>query len=371
MKRLVKKTKGLIKGTPTAVLVSAGIHILVIFVAGGMVVFSVVKKMEKKFEPPPPVERKKMQLKKPKVKVKKQARPKASQRISVKSVQTMTDFQLPDVSSMGDGLGGGVGGFEMVPDVAEMSMFGSKNSVSVGNDFEGTFYCLSLDRRGNRTSINSVDSYAALRRRFYESGWNPNVLAKFYRSPQKLYTTFFYIPMTASEFVPRSFGIPDEVYTYTWMAHYKGKFAAKETGEYRFWGRGENVLAVRVNEKMVLVGGHMRGAAIASDWKSPAKEDRKYWRGHGPMGVGEWFKLEAGVPADFEIVFGDNGGAWTQCTLTIQKKGELYAENPDGAPILPVFKTAEIPQHLVDEISYSMLRGGEADLTSPTMFNVY
>jgi len=371
MKRLVKRTKGLIKGAPTAVLVSAGIHAALLLLAGGLVVFSVVKKHEKVFEPPPPVERKKMKLKKPKVKVKKQARPKSSQRINSKSVQTMTEFQLPDVSSMGDGLGGGVGGFEMVPDVADMSMFGSKNSVSVGNDFEGTFYCMSLDRRGNRSTVNSVSSFAYARRRFFESGWNPNALAMFYRSPQKLYTTFFYIPMTASEFVPRSFGISDDVYTYTWMAHYKGKFAAKESGTYRFWGRGENVQAVRVNGKISLVGGHMRGAALASDWESPSEDHRKYWRGHGPMGVGDWFELEAGVPADFEIVFGDNGGAWTQCTLTIQKKGEFYPKNPDGAPILPAFKTAEIPQHLIDEITYSMLRGGEANLTSPTMFNVY
>lgn len=370
MKKAIRRTKGLIKGAPTAVLVSAGIHAGILILLGGVVVFNVVKKMEKKFEPPPPVDRPKMELKKPKVKVKKRARPKASQRITAKSVQGMSQIALPESSSIGDGLGGGVGGFELMPDPADMSMFGGKNSVSVGNDFVGTFYCLSLNRDGTRSSLPPGDPYYWELKRFIDSGWNPRSFSMYYRAPQKLYTTFFYIPMTASEFVPRSFGIPDEVYTMSWMAHYKGKFAAKEDGQYRFWGRGENVQVVRLNGKIVLVGGHIVPGHIMSDWRSTAKEDRKYWRGHGRMGVGDWFELKAGEPVEMEIIFGDTGGAWTQCTLTIEQKGEMYPLNPDGYPILPAFKTAEIPQHIIDEISYSMLEG-EADLTSDVIYNVY
>ena len=370
MKRMVKRTKGLIQGAPTAVLVSIGIHAAILVVAGGMVVFSVVKKMEQKFEPPPPVERPKMKLKKPKVKVKKRARPKASQRIMSKSVQGMSDIALPTTSGIGEGLSGGVGGFEMMPDPADMSLFGGKSSLSIGNDFEGTFYCLSLDRQGKRNGLNSYDAYYYELKRFIESGWNPHSFSMYYRAPQKLYTTFFYIPMTASEFVPRSFGIPDEVYTLSWMADYKGKFAAKESGRYRFWARGENVCVIRVNKEVVCVGGHLEASRVMSEWRGTAEEHRQYHRGHGLMGVGDWIELEAGVPQEFEIIFGDTGGAWTQCSVTIQKQGEYYAKNEDGAPILPAFRTAEIPQHLIDEITYRMVQG-EADLTAPPMFNVY
>jgi hypothetical protein len=370
MKRLIQKSRGLIKGTPTAVLVSIGIHAGVLLLAGGFVVFNVVKKMEKKFDPPPPVERPKMELKKLKVKVKKQPKPQASQRIVSKNVQGMAEIQLPETTRISEGLSGGVGGFEMVPDPADMSLFGGKSSISIGNDFEGTFYSLSLDRQGKRNTLGTGNPYYEEIGRFLDSGWNPRSFAMYYRAPQKLYTTFFYIPMTASEFVPRSFGIPDEVYTLNWMAHYKGQFAAKESGMYRFWGRGENVQVVRVNGKVVLVGGHIQPGKLMSDWRSTAEEDRKYYRGHGLMGVGDWFEMEAGVPQEMEIIFGDTGGAWTQCTLTIQKKGEFYPQNPDGAPVLPVFKTAEIPRHLLDEIYYSMLPG-EANLESDTLFNVY
>jgi hypothetical protein len=87
------------------------------------------------------------------------------------------------------------------------------------------------------------------------------------------------------------------------------------------------------------------------------------------MGVGDWFELEAGVPVEMEITFGDENGAWTQATLTIEEKGVEYPKNEDGAPILPIFKTAEIPGHLIDEIEYSMIEG-EASFEGP-VFNVY
>jgi hypothetical protein len=370
MKKLIRKTKGLIRGAPTAVVLSAVIHLLLLFVAGGLVIFSVVTKEEKKFVPPPKIERPKMDLKKPRVKVKKTARPKTTQRIMSKSTQVMPDIQLPEMPSMASGLGGGVGGFEMMPDPAEMTLFGGKNSVSIGNDFVGTFYAMSLNRQGERNGLGVGIPYYKELGRFIDSGWNPRAFSMYYRAPQKLYTTFFYIPMSASETVPRSFGIPDEVYTMNWCAHYKGKIMSKEGGKFRFWGRGENVCVVRLDGEIVLVGGHVIPAEIMSDWRSTAEEHRKYWRGHGPMGVGDWFELEPGEPVEMEVLFGDTGGAWTQCTITIQEYGKEYPTNEDGAPILPVFKTAEIPEHLKDEIKHAMIPG-EADLYSDLMFNVY
>jgi hypothetical protein len=369
MKRLIRKIKELIRGAPSAVLLSAAFHFILLSIAGGMVVFTVIKKEEKKFVPPPPVERPKMDLKKPRVKVQKTAKPSAAQRIVSKGAQGMPEIQLPEISGMSAGLSGGIGGFEMMPDPSELTLFGGKSSSSIGNDFEGTFYALCLDRQGRDNGMREGDVYYRTLGRFYDAGWNPRALAMYYRAPQKLYTTFFYIPMSASETVPRSFGIPDDVYTLNWCAHYKGKFASKEGGKFRFWGRGENVLAVRVNGKEVLQGGHVLAAEIASDWRSAAPEHRKFYRGHGPMGVGDWFELEPGVPAELEVVFGDTGGAWTQATLTIEEFGKEYPENEDGAPILPIFKTAEIPEHLMDEIKHSMI-DGEASFEGP-VFNVY
>ena len=88
------------------------------------------------------------------------------------------------------------------------------------------------------------------------------------------------------------------------------------------------------------------------------------------MAVGNWFELAPNIPVDMEVVIGDHNGWDTQATLRVQKYGEFYPRNRDGGPILPVFKTAEIPDHLKDEITYLTIPGDQ-DLDSELMFNVY
>ena len=291
MRKLVKRTKGLVKWTPGAVLVSIAVHAGLLLAAGGFVVFTVIQKEEKKFEPPPPVDRPKMELKKPKVKIKKRARPRVSQRIVSKSVQGMSQVQLPDTSSMTDGLGGGIGGFELMPDPSEMTLLGGKKTTSIGNDFEGTFYSFLLDRSGNRNEVTmgSYDSYVRILKSFFNSGWNPRSLSPYYRWPQKLYTTFIYLPTVGFEHVPRSFGIPDDVNTAMWMVHYKGRIMSKEGGRFRFWGRGNHVLACKVDGVEVGFLGFRTISLRISDWRSSAEENLKYlpgkWRWRSGTGL--------------------------------------------------------------------------------------
>ena len=51
----------------------------------------------------------------------------------------MPDIQLPDVSGVGTGMGKGVDGYELMPDMASLSIFGGSKSLATGNEFEGTF----------------------------------------------------------------------------------------------------------------------------------------------------------------------------------------------------------------------------------------
>jgi hypothetical protein len=369
MKRILKRTQGLTRGISSAVLLSVVIHGALLLVAGGMVVFTVIQKQEKKFEPPPPVKRPKMELKKPKVKVRKQVRPKACQRIVSKSLQGMTELQLPETSGVTKGIGGGIGGFEMMPDPSEITLLGGGRSISIGNDFEGTFYSISLDRCGRKNN-ETEGSFPHVMRRFFDSGWNPRSLSEYYRWPQKLYTTFIFVPTIGFEHVPRSFGIPDEVYTAQWIVHYKGRIMSKEGGKFRFWGRGNHVLAVKVDGVDVAYLGLPYVRDIWSDWRSSAEESLRFFTGKLAMDVGDWFELEANKPVDMEVVIGDHNGGDSQATLRIQKYGEYYPKNRDGGPILPVFKTAEIPDHLKDMIIYLTIPGDQ-DLDSSLMFNVY
>jgi len=62
MKKKIKKGQEITKGMSSAVLLSILIHVGLFLLAGMLVVFTVVKKEEKKFEPPKAVERPKMKL---------------------------------------------------------------------------------------------------------------------------------------------------------------------------------------------------------------------------------------------------------------------------------------------------------------------
>ncbi|MDD3276411.1 MAG: hypothetical protein PHP93_05110 [Kiritimatiellales bacterium] len=370
MKRLFKKKEGLVRGVPSAVFLSALIHFILLSVAGGLIVFSVIKRPEKVFVPPPPAERPKTPLIKPRVKMKKNVKPGATRRIVSKQTLGMPDMQLPAIEGMGQGLGGGVGGFELMPDAGDMSIFGGAKSMAIGNDFEGTFYSAAYDRLKKKTNVDE-EGFKTIVRRFIDSGWNPTAFAPYYRAPQKLYTTQIFVPTISSEFGPSYFGIPagPDFDPYLWCAHYKGKIARKDGGRYRFWGFADDILLVRVNGKLVLNASYEEFRNELTAWERQP-EDYKYNIGPAQVAVGLWFDLEPGVPVDMEILIGEIPGGQFCAYLLVQKEGEYYPKNREGMPVLPVFKTAEIPEAVKDKIKYDLI-DGEGDLDSDLMFNVH
>ena len=370
VKKKSKSKKGLINGAPTSVLVSAGIHLALLLIASTFVVFKIIEKKEAQFVPPEKIERPKMKLKKPRVKMKKTSKPRSTSRIVSKNVASMPDLQLPDISNAGSGLGGGVGGYELVPNVEDMSLFGGSKSVAVGNDFEGTFYSLQYDRDGN--DLHTTDQeYEQAIRKFVDKDWNPHVFFPYYHGRQKLYTTQIFIPTISSEFGPSFFGIPagPDFDPIMWCVHYKGKIMRKDGGRFRFWGFGDDVLLVRVNGEVVLNASYVFARTRYCPWEGN-KEDYQYWLGHAEAAVGNWFELEPGVPVEMDVLIGEQPGGQICGYLLVEEEGETYFKNQQGMPILPVFKTAEIPEPVKDKIKYTLI-DGEADLDSDLMFNVY
>jgi len=371
VKKKSKKKKGLIKGASTSALISIGVHVALLVIAGTFVAVKIVQTKQAKFVPPEKIERPKMNLKKTRVKMKKTSKPRSTSRITSKNVSSMTSLQLPEISSGGSGLSGGVGGYELVPDVSDMGLFGGSKSPAVGNDFVGTFYSLRYDRRGKQTDIVS-QSYQSTIKEFVEKGWNPYVFAPYFRSPQKLYTTQIFIPVINSEFGPSFFGIPPgpDFDAFLWCVHYKGKIMRKEGGRYRFWGFGDDVLLVRVNGKVVLnasFGDY--GRTRYCEWERH-EDDYKHYLGTAEAAVGDWFELEPGVPVEMEVLTGELYGNLYCAYLLVEDEDEVYSKNQNGMPNLPIFKTAEIPQQIKDKIKYSLIVG-EGDLESDLMFNIH
>jgi len=381
VKRVSKKGRKLVKGMPSAVLLSIVIHATLFLLAGMLVVFTVVKKEEKKFTPPKAVERPKMKLKKPKVKVKKSSKPKPTTRIVTKvSRASMPDLQLPEMSGMGgEGLGEGIGGFDMMPDLGDISIFGSGQSI--GNDFVGTFYDFKRDRSGRHLSgfipwdRSSGQAYWGLVHKFLRSGWKTSVFARYYRSPRKLYATTFAVPPDRSHLAPLAFGDENAGGSF-WVVHYKGQLVCPATHEegitFRFWGQGDDFLVVRVDGEIVLGSawpGDAKPFVIGKLWESDSADSLKYWMGNNRAVVGDWITLEPGKSLDMEVLIGDWGGA--SCyLLTVEEEGVEYERNRQGGPILPAFKTAEPSHDLLDAI-YTRLQEGELCMTNGPVFSDY
>ncbi len=368
----MKKIKKINKGAPSGFVVSLLIHAAAFLLAGLFVVFEVFEKEEPAFEPPKAVERPKMKLKKPKVKVKKSAKPKATTKIVTKVQKaSMPDIQLPEMSGMTGGLGAEIGGFDIMPDIEEMTVFGGGQSI--GNDFVGTFYDLKRDRSGKGIAMD-VTAYADALGKFCRRGWKPSALAKYYKSPKKLYATSFCIPLTRSTIAPFAFDEPDTI-ACQWAVHYKGTLVYPEDIKFRFWGHGDDVLIVRVGGKVVLDGSWdstTYGARLISGegWVSSATKNRQWYLGNNLAWGGDWIELKAGEPVEMEVLMGEQPGGKFCAMLLVEEYGVEYETNPQHQKFLPIFRTSETTHDVADAIIEHLVPG-EADVFGGPIFRDY
>ena len=366
-----KQTVGVVKGAPSGFILSLAVHAAAFAVAGLLVVFTVVQKEDKKFVPPKPVDRPKMKLRKPQVKVKKTSKPKSAQRIVTKVQKaSMPEIQLPEMSGVGDGFAGDIAGFDIMPDLEEVTLFGGGQTI--GNDFVGTFYDLKRDRRGRPVAMDPAE-YVAELTRFVASGWKPSKLARYYRSPKKLYATTFMVPPVRSSVAPAAFGETDTG-GWCWAAHYKGVLMHHEDIRFRFWGHGDDVMVVRVDGEVVLNAcwpdGQWGSLGIGGNWISSAKNNERFYLGNNLSRVGDWIELKAGEQKEMEVLMGETPGGGFCALLTVEVEGVEYPRNRQGGPILPMFKTDEPSLDLQDAI-YRTLVPGEASVTGGPVFRDY
>ena len=363
------------KGRASGLLISVLVHVGLFLLAGLFVVFVVPQKKEKKFVPPPAVERPKMQIKKPKVKPAKTSKPKPTQRIVTKMKKaSMPSFDLPDIGGMGDGLGGvGIGdGFSGMPAVDSISLFGGGQTI--GNDFVGTFYDFKRDRRGGATSYDPTSMCSALQK-FVQSGFQNSRLAKYYRSPRKLYTTTFVTGMVPSSFAPLAFG--EDTEGWCWAIHYNGQLVSHKDIRFRFWGFADDILLVAVNKEVVLNASWSWPSdsygkyAIGGNWVvEDATDDFQYYYGPNWARVGDWIELKAGEPFEMDVIIGEVPGGEFYCMLTVQEDGVEYERNKQQQPILPIFKTEE-PSHVLADTIYRTMFKDEASVTNGPIFRDY
>jgi hypothetical protein len=268
------------------------------------------------------------------------------------------------MGGIGEGLGDGIDGFEIMPDFEEVTVFGSGQTI--GNDFVGTFYDLKRSRNGRFYGIG-WDACSEVIEQFARSGFDKTKLARYYRSPKQLYATSFMVPTVRSSTAPKAFGEHDTG-GWCWIVHYEGKLVHSEGIKFRFRGQGDDVLLVRVDGKIVLnaswPGTEQR---LTPEWQSFNGDNRVYRMGNNYAVVGDWITLEPGVPLEMEVVGGEVPGGHFDMMLVVEEEGIDYPLSDNGAPIYPMFKTTE-PSHDLRDAIYEWLVPGEASVTNGPVF---
>ncbi len=375
MKRLFKKTQKLVKGMPTAVVVSILIHVGLFFGAAVLVIFRLTPPPPIEFEPPPKVKVPKMPLKKLQIKMKKPTKPKASAKITaVVPKLDLHEILFPDLVSSGIGAGlsdGGdvVGGFgDMNLDEME-SPFGGQ--ITTGSDLKGFFYNFNRNRAGLLRSM-TPEAFRSIMQKYMKRGWSSSVLAPYYRSPDPLYSSTICIPSVMSEMAPEAFGEAGAE-GYCWAVIYEGQIVYPEDITFRFWGVGDKFSAVQVDGKTVMVCAYKSGTRdlFSNVWYSNDPKNWVYLFAEQLAQVSDWITLKAGEPQNIKILLADTEGGLVTHILSVEVKGETYPHTRTrGGPTFPIFKTAELSRDKLD-LLHSGIYVGDMSFTNGPVFCDY
>ncbi len=170
---------------------------------------------------------------------------------------------------------------------------------------------------------------------FINSSWDESVLTPFYRVTKALYSQVIYFPTMKADAAPKAFGVADLVEPTYWLVHYKGQIRAPSAGTYRFVGNSDNILAVAINQKTVLVAPHGNNPLRNIEWKSTEpKRDKGIY-------TGDWFKVQEGDILDLDILIGERPGGGFYARLWWEKQGVEYEKDREGHSILPYFRMSE------------------------------
>lgn len=234
---------------------------------------------------------------------------------------------------LGKGGGAGVGTGKIG---GTMRFFGSKEKVT--NALVGTFYDLKQTRNRKETGV-TPDQFHRIFRDFVEDGWRASSLAKYFRSPNRLYATQIFIPNMSADEGPKAFEMQKEVQPSRWLVHYQGSVSPPVDGKYHFVGGGDDVMIVRFNGKVVL---DRCWEQRDEQWHAPQNYDYGYTGIPNGFARGDAVEVRVGEYYDIEILIGEQPGSLVFFSLLIEQEGVEYQKDAKGNPILPVFRLADI-----------------------------
>jgi hypothetical protein len=233
----------------------------------------------------------------------------------------------------GRGFGGGLGALGGgVADAIRITSFGFDRAVE--GTLEGTLYDFKRDERGKPFPIASVSEFTPkvdyavkIIPDFARSFDIKKFDRKFAKSSKSLFGSYFVIPAQSANVAPKSFSAEKEIEPSLIAVVYTGSFKPQESGRFRFLGKGDDVLLVRINGKLVL---DASWRTVYSNWKASssaerANEDVKdtYFGLGKPITRGDWFNLKEGFETEIEILISEVPGGGFGAYLLIENADEL------------------------------------------------
>lgn len=357
MRQLVQAYRGVVRGTSSGWMVSVFIHLGIGIIAASVYFVLPEEEPYVQYYPVEMVEPVKIDLPPPPVQIRQAPQPTRQAETIVVEQQSIDQptFVVPDLE-VGPGMPGVDFGGVLVDFHIPHQTTPIGEKINSGFGFEGTFYDFKRNRKGG-PAIMDPHQFVAEIAAFVGSGWKTSKLARYYRAPNKLYAECFMVPPVRSSVAPAAFEEEDTL-GYCWLAHYKGQLSYHEDITFRFWGHGDDILAVRVDGEEVLVacwpsttwGVQDIITSAAGGWQSSSPKSRTYSMGNNTAVVGDWITLKANQPLDMEVIIGEVPGGTFCSMLTVEVQGQEYDLNRQQGPILPMFKTTELSRDLKDWI---------------------
>ena len=247
-----------------------------------------------------------------------------------------------------------------------MPLFGFKEAQP-GGTLEGQFYDLKQFRshKDNPDLAKMGPTNLAISEvsNFVKRGWSNSVLVKFFKAPTTLYATQIFVPVMMASEAPKAYGVEKEVKPMAWIAHYRGKVSPPATGTYRFVGAGDDLMAVRLNGRLVLDCGGSRVSDFKPDrlkaFAYPYAFGKNSWliSNRGGFSVGNRMDLSAGQFYDIDIVFSEGPGGLFCAMLLFEQENVAYEKDTKGNPILPIFRVAPSKTPVADTAPKFMADG--------------
>lgn len=253
-----------------------------------------------------------------------------SQNMSVPAIElNQSNLSIGGGRGFGGGLGALGGG---VADAIRITSFGFDRAME--GTLEGILYDFKRDEKGKELPIasgrdfGSKTKYAAEIIQDFAKNFDLKKFEReFSKSSKILYGSYFVIPNQSANVAPKSFSAEKEIAPSLIAVVYKGSFKPQESGRFRLLGKGDDVLLVRINGKLVLDASWHR---IYSDWKPSSSAERAnegvkdtYFGLSQPVIRGDWFNLKAGFDTEVEILISEVPGGGFGAYLLIEDSKEL------------------------------------------------